>query len=89
MYFIGVINLLGALVIVLVSCLQCRPLERLWNPLVEGVCIDFSDFSLFNTGFNFSLDVIILLSPLPLVSELKLSSRKKVWLSVNFALGGG
>lgn len=82
------INALNGVAIVLVSCLQCRPLEALWNGS-EGVCINFSYFSVFNSAFNFVIDCIILLSPLPLILKLKLTTRKKVMLSINFALGGG
>ncbi|KAH8426472.1 uncharacterized protein LDX57_004209 [Aspergillus melleus] len=87
--FLVLINTLNAIAIVLVSCLQCRPLQALWNPAVGGTCIDFSNFSLFNTSFNFVLDLVILLSPLRLVTKLNLSRRKKILLSLNFALGGG
>ncbi|KAF6818058.1 integral membrane protein [Colletotrichum plurivorum] len=85
---VSAVNLLNAVAIVLVSCLQCRPLESLWNPAVPGVCINFSHFSVFNSTFNFVIDIVILLTPLPLVRKLNSSTRKKVLLSVNFALGG-
>lgn len=87
-YGIGAINTGNAIAIVLVSCLQCRPLELLWNPMIKGTCINFSYFSVFNSTFNFALDMVILLSPIPLVSKLNLSKRKKVLLCINFALGG-
>lgn len=88
MHFVSAVNLLNAVGIVLVSCLQCRPLEALWNPNVRGICINFSYFSVFNSSFNFVLDMAILLSPLPLVAKLNSSRRKKILLSINFALGG-
>ena len=92
-YFLTAINVLNAIAIVLVSCLQCRPLAALWDPVAAmapgATCIDFSNFSIFNTSYNFALDVVILVSPLPLVMKLKLSRRKKVLLALNIALGGG
>lgn len=89
-WVLGIINVLGAIVIVLVTVLQCQPLEKLWNPMVQGgYCIDFSNFSLFNVAYNFVLDILILLAPLPLVKNLNLSRRKKILLGLNFALGGG
>ncbi|KAK1518085.1 hypothetical protein CPAR01_15734 [Colletotrichum paranaense] len=87
-HFVSTVNLLNGLAIVLVSCLQCRPLEALWNTSVVGTCINFSYFSIFNSVFNFLLDVVILLTPLPLVKQLNSSTRKKILLSINFALGG-
>jgi hypothetical protein len=88
-YFLCLINCLNAVAIVLVSCLQCRPLEALWNQAAVGTCIDFSIFSLFNTSFNLVLDVAILISPIKLVINLNLSQRKKILLALNFGLGGG
>ncbi|TDZ10312.1 Satratoxin biosynthesis SC1 cluster protein 4 [Colletotrichum sidae] len=87
-YLVSAVNLLNAVAIVLVSCLQCRPLEALWDLSVTGVCINFSYFSVFNSSFNFLLDVVILLTPLPLVRQLNSSRRKKILLTINFALGG-
>ncbi|KAK1704665.1 uncharacterized protein BDZ83DRAFT_594860 [Colletotrichum acutatum] len=87
-HFVSTVNLLNGLAIILVSCLQCRPLEALWNTSVVGTCINFSYFSIFNSVFNFLLDVVILLTPLPLVKQLNSSTRKKILLSINFALGG-
>ncbi|KAL1954763.1 hypothetical protein VTO42DRAFT_763 [Malbranchea cinnamomea] len=87
--FLFVVNALNAVAIVLVSCLQCRPLEALWNPEAGGTCIDFSNFGLFNTSFKFVMDLTIFVSPLRLVMKLNLSNRKKFLLAVTFALGGG
>lgn len=88
-HFLVAINILNAIAIVLVSCLQCRPIEALWDPAVGGTCIDFSDFSMFNTSFNLVLDVVILASPLRLVMNLEFATRKKILVSLTFALGGG
>lgn len=88
-YILGIINILNAISIVLVSCLQCRPLRALWSPVPNAECIDFSNFSLFNTSFNLVIDIVILLSPIPLVLKLNLNRRKKSLLAINFALGGG
>ena len=52
-WVLGNINVLGAIVIVLVTVLQCQPLEKLWDPMMQGGhCIDFSNFSLFNVVYN-------------------------------------
>lgn len=88
-YVLGIINVLNAVSIVLVACLQCRPLEALWSPIPGATCINFSYFSMFNTSFNLVMDVVILLSPIPLVMKLNLNKRKRVLLAINFALGGG
>ncbi|KAJ5109164.1 hypothetical protein N7456_005839 [Penicillium angulare] len=87
-HFVAVVNILNALAIVLVGCLQCRPLEALWDSSISGTCIDFGNFSLFNTCFNLVLDLVILVSPLGLVMKLNMSRRKRVLLGLNFALGG-
>jgi hypothetical protein len=89
-WVLGIINVLGTIAIILVTMLQCQPLETLWNPTIQGGhCIDFSNFSLFNVAYNFVLDILILLAPMPLVKNLNLSRRKKILLGLNFALGGG
>lgn len=88
-WFLAIINLGSLIAIVLVTCLQCIPLDALWDPTVKGTCINFSYFSIFNTSFSFSLDLVILISPLPLVWKLKLSTRKRMLLGINFAFGGG
>ena len=88
-YFLTFVNWGNLVAIVLVCCLQCRPLPALWDATISGVCIDFSYFSVFNSAFNFVLDAMILLSPLPLIMRLNLSTNKRVLLAANFTLGGG
>ena len=88
-WVLATINILGTLVIIPVATVQCVPVEALWRKDIEGQCIVFSAFSIFNTIYNFVLDILILTAPLSLVTKLNLTRRKKILVALNFALGGG
>jgi len=76
----------------LVSCLlviifQCWPIEKVWNPMMEGGCIDLLAFLWATSISNFVLDWLILSVPLIPIWRLQLSTVKKVFVAGSFALG--
>ena len=73
-----------------VSVVQCVPLKEAWNPyrLLEGKCILFGLFTLFEELTNVVLNIIVLLMPIFVIRKLQLPTRQKWILSLIFLLGG-
>ena len=66
---------------------QCFPIEKLWNPSVQGHCISYGKLS-FSMGIvNIVNDFVILILPMPLVWRLQLKRNKKILITVTF-MGG-
>lgn len=75
---------------VLANIFQCRPFSSAFDPekLYTSNCINLQAFYWGITIANLVLDVAVLSLPVHMVWTLKLSLRKRVELSVIFALGG-
>ncbi|MCJ1267410.1 hypothetical protein MMC22_007295 [Lobaria immixta] len=67
----------------------CSPMSAAWDPklVFSNHCRDFQAFLVGITVSNLLLDVIILCMPLPMIWNLKLSTRKKLEVIGVFLLG--
>ncbi|KAF2724762.1 hypothetical protein K431DRAFT_217188 [Polychaeton citri CBS 116435] len=64
--------------------LACRPIAKQWDPLIPGHCIN-QVASYFGSSLGF--DLIIIALPFPILRRLQLSLRKKIIITILFALG--
>ncbi|KAI1643796.1 uncharacterized protein F4817DRAFT_348677 [Daldinia loculata] len=67
----------------------CRPIKYNWEvgPAALQHCGNLSMKFLLSSIFNLTLDVCILVLPMPMLWTLQLNSRKKIALTVVFGLG--
>ena len=74
---------------VLVDIFTCIPVQKAWIPTMEhGHCLDSTLLFKVTAGLNVAFDVVILISPMPLVWQLQATMRLKLGLSLIFLLGG-
>ncbi|KAF4627989.1 hypothetical protein G7Y89_g10161 [Cudoniella acicularis] len=68
---------------------SCTPYEFIWNKLIPGNCkaVDYKLTDLSVSVFNFTSDVLILLIPQHAIWKLQMLSRKKIGVSLVFAIG--
>ncbi|PSK43045.1 hypothetical protein B9Z65_6999 [Elsinoe australis] len=65
----------------------CRPIAKIWNPSLEGTCIN-TLASYFGLGISSLIfDLLIIALPFPILQRLQLRMREKVVLGTIFALG--
>ena len=67
--------------------LICRPLAKNWNPLLPGTCGDSIKSVLATSIINVTIDLIIIILPMPVLWGLQMALKRKVQLSVIFGLG--
>lgn len=71
--------------------LQCRPFAFFWDGWrgeMEGACtVDVRLWGLIRGGIEISLDLAIIALPLPMLSKLHMSLRKKVQIMSMFCVG--
>ena len=92
-WFLHVTVGIGALVVV--WCLsvtfsvifECQPVGSYWQPKLQQHCIDSQKFYWANGISNLLLDVIILCLPVPMIWKLQMSTKRKISLTLVFALG--
>ena len=65
----------------------CIPLQKLWNPTLDGHCINNTVFFLTDCAVSIVSDVTILLLPMPLIWNLNMPFRRKVEIMTVFSFG--
>lgn len=67
----------------------CIPIEKLWDATITwGVCLPLAPMGLAVTSAHILTDLIILLMPLPLVLNLKITRKRKMLIISTFMAGG-
>lgn len=67
---------------------QCTPREYIWNKLLpRGSCIDDSAINVTVGVINVISDIAILILPQKVIWNLQISTRKRICISLIFAVG--
>lgn len=69
------------------SIMSCYPVEKAWDSSIPGRCIDYGIVTLVIGILNVIMDFAILSLPMPLLWKLRMSARRKAYLSGIFAVG--
>jgi hypothetical protein len=65
----------------------CRPVAKLWDPQLDGTCMDPRSYWLSAAGINIGIDFAVLILPLPAITQLRLPRKQKICLVLMFLLG--
>ena len=71
-----------------VALAPCRPVQKFFNPQLEGYCFNFDSFFVAIEIIDIILDATILVLPIRVILRLQISVQRKVLLSFVFLLGG-
>ncbi|KAI0455275.1 hypothetical protein F5B21DRAFT_503577 [Xylaria acuta] len=69
------------------AILQCIPIAKAYDNLLDGYCIHYGTLSLIVGILNVITDFVILALPIPLVLKLNTSAEKKRVIIITFAAG--
>ncbi|GFF39395.1 hypothetical protein IFM46972_05872 [Aspergillus udagawae] len=86
-YVTGVLMIGNCIGCAAVGFAVCTPLRRLWDPTVEGHCVNINAWFRYSRIVNIVSDVIMLILPIPHVVRLQSTVRLKVGLLITFLLG--
>jgi hypothetical protein len=67
--------------------LQCVPVKTVWDPAVNGKCINSLALVYAGAGLSIFEDIVIMLLPIAELKGLNLDLKKRVALVFIFALG--
>jgi len=84
----GVFVILWFVTAELSGILNCIPIEKNWNLFKAGFCVNFDAGFLSLEIIETIGDAVLLALPVRMVSDLQLSKRNKITLSMGFLLGG-
>jgi hypothetical protein len=74
--------------IILALVFACNPIEKSWDITIrKGQCINKGALYIATAAINAATDLILLLLPLPIISQLKLPTLQKVGVMLMFVVG--
>ncbi|RAL65726.1 hypothetical protein DID88_005394 [Monilinia fructigena] len=79
-----------ALMTFMIVCLQCRPLEAVWNPLVQGKCLETSLITAFAYAISVEtifFDWFFALLPIPMLWNIKMTTQLKISVMAILSVG--
>ncbi|KAI2615011.1 hypothetical protein GGR54DRAFT_315541 [Hypoxylon sp. NC1633] len=91
-YFVTNLWVIGSLVAgwltaaIVSTIFQCTPIEKAWNTQLDGTCINTFAWFLSTAALSVSIDLYILLLPVPKIWALKLSLKRRIYLLAAFFL---
>ncbi|KAI0838423.1 hypothetical protein F5Y06DRAFT_268049 [Hypoxylon sp. FL0890] len=66
---------------------NCIPLSNLWDPVPGGWCRELTTEEYTSVVFNLVIDLSIVILPMPVLWQLKLPFRDKIFVSMMFGMG--
>lgn len=81
------LNVLFYLANLLAIIFQCTPVEKAWNPVLDGTCFNTVVNFIVTTALNIVSDFMILLLPLWAIWHLQIPLPKKLGVASIFAVG--
>lgn len=83
-----VVNILNLISVILSVCLICKPYSYSFDKTIPGGhCGSLTSFELYTAIFNLLADLIIVLLPMPMLWRLQMQTKRKVGISLIFAMG--
>lgn len=82
-----VINVVAYTVAIIMTCLRCKPVWKIWQPWVDGNCSEQKSTDVATTFINLAMDVVILLLPQPIIWKLNMTRQRRIGVSLIFSMG--
>lgn len=82
-----VFNVIAYTALFFISLLSCMPLERRWNPFVEGYCLPSGVNAYLSGAINTLTDGFVVLLPIPVIWKINMAFSSKIRASAVFSLG--
>jgi hypothetical protein len=81
------LNVFFYLANVLSIIFQCTPVQKAWNPTLDGGCFNTAVNFIVTAGLNIGSDLMILLLPLWAIWHLQIPLQRKLGVALIFATG--
>ncbi|GIK06140.1 hypothetical protein Aspvir_001783 [Aspergillus viridinutans] len=82
-----IVSTLGHVAGTLVLLLNCKPVERAWNPTISGRCLPVGPTFYGLAAFTIVCDVVVIFLPIPLLLQLNVKPAQKAGVACLFLLG--
>ncbi|GFF24777.1 LOW QUALITY PROTEIN: hypothetical protein IFM46972_01175 [Aspergillus udagawae] len=82
-----ILSTLGHVAGTLVLLVNCKPVERSWNPTISGKCLPVGPTFYGLAAFTIVCDVVVIFLPIPLLLQLNVKPAQKAGVACLFLLG--
>jgi len=86
-YVTMAVNVLFYVICTFIEIFACTPRKKIWNPMIQGKCLDMPTVIIVSAFVNFFSDLIILILPQRVIWGLNMSMKRKVGIAALFAVG--
>lgn len=87
LYGIGILSLSSNLACFLAGIFRCTPIKKGWDMMVPGHCINIQNLLVAHACITLTIDVSIVIAPMPLIWALQASAGYKAAVCGIFLLG--
>jgi len=87
-YSLYTISIVWWIVYTITTCLNCRPVQKFWDPTIDGHCYNYAEFFLGIEIVDILINFSILCAPVGVIWRLNLPINKKASACVLFVFGG-
>jgi hypothetical protein len=77
----------STIVIFLMTVFSCHPVAYFWDRDLHGQCLDVNALAYANSGMSIAQDLIIIALPLPVLTKVNMSMKRKIGVAIMFAVG--
>jgi len=74
-------------IIFLMTVFSCHPVAYFWDKDLHGQCLNVNALAYANGGMSIAQDLIIIALPLPVLTKLNMSIKKKIGVGFMFTVG--
>lgn len=85
---VGILQAVHTLENIIVNVFQCVPVQKFWEPQIEGHCIHYGPFLAVNESANSIIDFILAIQAVIMLRSLQTDEKTRWRLSIVFAIGG-
>ena len=87
LWSLGIFITLWWITLIIVPWTFCHPARKLIDPFIRGTCKEHGGYYLAISFINASLDLAVLLLPMPIIWKLRMKMKRKIIVMVVFLFG--
>jgi hypothetical protein len=85
---VGALSLAWFFAVACLSVFTCDPVQKQWDPRLEGTCMNLQTIFVVTESVNCTLDLMLVCLPIFLIQTLTIATREKIGLCLIFLCGG-
>lgn len=86
-YSILTFIIINNLIIFFLTIFSCKPVDFFWDRDLKGTCLDINALAYANSASAIIQDIVLLILPLAMISNLNMKRYRKIAVGLMFSIG--